>query len=294
MYIAQPRKISDIKPLFTNLAQTSHYQVIFSGLSPGLQKYLNNNGVDPFFIAESVGLLCSSASLPGSIHNTTQIEGNFTGVIERFATTRIFTEIQLDFLIDKEYKVLKFLEYWIQYISSGSGVSQANPGYYYRMRYPNDAKTGYKCDQTQILKFDRDYQNQVQYQFIGMFPLSLSSLPVSYDESQILKASASFNYERYVLGDISSVGLGGINNTFAGINNLFGTNPSTSSQLQYNNTQQSLGNLTEQQINAINAAAYASGTNLNLQGQTSGITLNSTNPTNTSFETGNQVSYLTS
>jgi len=259
--IAQPRKISDIKPLFTNLAQTSHYQVIFGGLSPDLRFYLAQKGVDPLFISESVGLLCSDASLPGSTHDAAQVSGNYTGVIEKFAHTRIFTEIQLQFLIDKEYKVLKFLEHWIEYISSGSYITPSRKGYFYRMKYPID----YKCDQTKILKFDRDYKNEVRYNFFGLFPLSLSSLSVSYNESQILTASASFNYERYVMGDISSLALGGIKNipNQDAINNAFGINPKTIAQVQDNNIQQSLGNLATQQTNIDTALAYAPGTNLN-------------------------------
>ena len=260
MSIAQPRKISDIKPLFTNLAQTSHYQVIFGGLSPDLKFYLAQKGVDSFFISENVGLLCSDASLPGSTHDAAQINGNYTGVIERFAHTRIFTEIQLQFLVDKEYKVLKFLEHWIEYISSGSNITPSRQGYFYRMKYP----TEYKCNQTKILKFDRDYQNEVRYNFFGMFPLSLSSLSVSYNESQILTASASFSYERYVLGNISSLDLGG-NNTKQpnqdAKNNALGINPDTISQVQNNNIQQSLGNLTPQQTNTDISLAY-SGVNL--------------------------------
>ena len=153
MSIAQPRRISDIKPLFSNLAQTSHYQVIFGGLSPDLQSFLFSKGVDPLFIADSVGLLCSNASLPGSTHDTAQINGNYTGVIEKFAHTRIFTEIQLDFLVDKDYKVLKFLEYWIEFISSGSNADKSKAGYFFRMKYPYPDKKlrgGYKCDQTKI------------------------------------------------------------------------------------------------------------------------------------------------
>jgi len=206
--------------------------------------------------------------LPGSTHDTAQINGNYTGVIEKFAHTRIFTEIQLEFLIDKEYKALKFLEYWIEYISSGSNVSQSAPGYYYRMKYPyadkNGRGGGYKCDQTKILKFDRDYLSEVQYNFYGMFPLSLSSLSVSYDESQILKATASFNYERYVVGDLSSLALGGNKNMTnqTATNNALGTNPNTISQAQTDNIQQSLGNLANQQTNAITSQAYGLGTNL--------------------------------
>ena len=42
----QPRRISDIKPLITNLAQTSHYQVQFGSLPPELSSYLLGKGVD--------------------------------------------------------------------------------------------------------------------------------------------------------------------------------------------------------------------------------------------------------
>jgi hypothetical protein len=201
--IARPRKISEIRSLFGNLAQTSQYQVVFGGLSLPLLSHLSIRGVDAAFIGESAGLLCSSASLPGSSLATADITGNYTGVTEKFAHTRIFTQIDLTFLVDKEYKVLKFLEHWIEFIANGSGQNNANPGYFYRMKYP----TLYKCDSTKILKFNRDYKEEVQYNFFGMFPISLSSPTVSYDESQVLTASASFSYERYVPGPVNSLNL---------------------------------------------------------------------------------------
>ena len=38
-------------------------------------------------------------------------------------------------------------------------------GYYHRMEYPND----YKCDETRIIKFDRDYQEELEYKFMVCF-----------------------------------------------------------------------------------------------------------------------------
>ena len=55
--MAKPRRISDIKPLFTNLAQTNQYQVTFGGLSRELQAYLLKRGVDPIFTGDSVNLV---------------------------------------------------------------------------------------------------------------------------------------------------------------------------------------------------------------------------------------------
>ncbi len=197
----RPRKISDFKPLFTNLAQTSHYQVSFGGLSANLRSYLLQRGIDSRFVGESVGLLCNSASLPGSSFATSDIVGNYMGVSEKFAHTRAFTQIDLEFYVDRSYRTLKFLEHWMEFISSGSLASPYNESYYFRMRYPEE----YKTNTTKIVKFDRDYKNFIEYTFYGLFPLSLNSTPVTYESSSILKASASFSYERYVCGRTLSI-----------------------------------------------------------------------------------------
>ena len=192
----RPRKISEFKPLFTNLAQTSHYQVVFCGLSGPLRSYLRLRGIDYRFIGESVGLLCNSASLPGSSFATADIVGNYTGVAEKMAHTRTFTQIDLEFYVDRSYKTIKFLEHWMEFISSGSREQPYKEGYHFRMRYPDE----YKCNASRIIKFYRDYRNYIEYTFYGLFPLTLNSTAISYESSGILKASASFNYERYVCG----------------------------------------------------------------------------------------------
>jgi hypothetical protein len=199
----KPRKISDIKPLFTNLAQTSQYEVRFGAFTGGLRQYLNNRGVDSRFTTESAGLLCNSASLPGSTYATADIAGNYTGLMEKVAHTRIFTPIELSFYVDKEYKVIKFLEHWMEYISNASGISPTTSDYFFKMRYPDE----YKIDYTKIIKFNRDYnsRNELEYSFFGLFPIAMSSVGVSYESSSTLVASATFNYERYVCGKSYSI-----------------------------------------------------------------------------------------
>ena len=201
MSIARPRRISEIKPLFGNLAQTSHYQVIFGGLQPPLQTHLSLRGVDWRFVVEDAGLLCYSASLPGSSLGTADIVGDVTGVTEKMAHTRIFTPIDLTFYVDKEYKMIKFLEHWIEFIASGSRSISIDKGYFFRMKYPAD----YKTDATRILKFDRDYNNEIEYNFVGLFPTSMYSPTIAYNDSQVLTVTASFSYERYVCGSIRSL-----------------------------------------------------------------------------------------
>ena len=210
--MVRPKKISEFKPLLTNVAQTSHYQVFFDGLSPDLFTFLGSKNVDRRFITESSGLLCSAASIPGSALATSDIFGNFTGVQEKFAHTRIFSEMSLEFYVDKNYKMIKFFEHWMDYISSGSeerkisSFSKASPGYFYRMRYPK-GNSGYKCDKTKIVKFNVDYKKEIEYTFIGMFPINLASTPVQYGNSDVLRVNCTFNYERYIAGESTNLSI---------------------------------------------------------------------------------------
>lgn len=173
---------------------------MFGGLNGELSGYLNQRGVNTKFITEESGLLCSSASIPGSSLATADINGNFMGMQEKMAHTRIFTEMQLEFYVDSDYRMIKFLEHWMEYIVSGGSPQSIGPGYYYRMQFPEQ----YKCDQTKIIKFDRNGDKELQYKFFKLFPKNLTSIPVSYGTSNILKVSASFEYERYVSGKITS------------------------------------------------------------------------------------------
>ena len=159
--------------------------------------------MDSRYITEQIGLLCNRAVLPGSSFATADIIGNYTGVAEKMAHTRTFVQMDLEFYVDNKYNSLKFLEHWIEFISSGStttaggdSVDPTDKGYYFRMRYPSE----YKCDETRIVKFERNYQRYIEYRFFGLFPISLSSTPVTYEGSQILKATASFHYDRYISG----------------------------------------------------------------------------------------------
>lgn len=192
-----PKKVSDLKSTLMNVAQASHYEVLFGGFPYKLKDSLSYRGVDSDFISRAAGLLCYDASLPGSTLATTTVEGNFTGVQQQYAHTRLFNNITLGFYCDSDYKVLKFFEYWIEYISGAGTADTRSRGYFYRMRYPDQ----YKCEGMRIAKFDRDYKKGVQYNFISLFPVSVSSTPVSYENpNSILRISVDFNFDRYIMG----------------------------------------------------------------------------------------------
>ena len=199
----RPRPISDFLPRFQNVAQTSQFIVKFAlpySTSSGLRSFLRRKGVNDRFVTEDAGLLCSDAVLPGSAMASLDTRGDYQGVIERMAHTRNFTQINLEFYVDNEYKSMKFLEHWMEYIT-GSIRNPADDAYFYQLHYPVE----YKSNDTRIVKFERDYNRFLEYRFIGLFPLALNSTRVSYNNSQVLKASASFSFDRYVCGESSSL-----------------------------------------------------------------------------------------
>lgn len=240
--MVRPRRISQIKSTVTNLAQTSHFRVNFGGLSGPLRTHLLSRGVGPLFVGDDISLLCCGASLPGSSFASVDVLGNYIGVSEKMAHTRVFNQIDLDFYVDKQYKVIKFLEHWMEFISSGSYQNPNSGGYFFRMQYP----ILYKTDQTRIIKFEKDYNRTIEYTFYGLFPIAITSMPVNYGpSSEILKVSVSFNYDRYVCGQTSSLSffLGIANNIINFINNPFPINTfQSSSNPPIPRTGSSLGN----------------------------------------------------
>jgi len=242
-----PQQISRILPKFQNVAQTSHFLVRF-GLPPGetynrntLRGHLRAKGVDSRFQLDDIGLLCSNAFLPGSAFATINTVGDYQGVVERFAHTRNFTQITLEFYVDNLYKSLKFLEHWMEYISGASQPNVADNAYHFRMRYPEE----YKSNETRIIKFERNYRQFIEYNFRGLFPLSLSSTRVSYENSQVLKASCSFSYDRYIAGETTSFSFDkgtALNNKIDGQTNAYNMRYNTINQNVFSRSSSSNGN----------------------------------------------------
>ena len=88
----------------------------------------------------------------------------------------------------------------MEYIT-GAISNPADDAYFYQLHYPSE----YKSNDTRIVKFERNYKQFLEYRFIGLFPLALNSTRVSYNGSQVLKASASFSFDRYICGESSSL-----------------------------------------------------------------------------------------
>ena len=193
------KTVADIKKNLLAPATTSHFEVEIPIIG-ALSKWENEAGGQA-----QINLMCSDASLPGSNLATLEVNSDRTGVTEKFAYRRIFDDrIDLTFYVEVGgYSPIKFFEQWMDYITGAATGEQnelRNKQYFYRMKYPND----YIADQgLKITKFEKDYtDNVLEYEFIRSFPLSISSMPVSYDGSSLLKCSVSMSYIRYVVKNL--------------------------------------------------------------------------------------------
>jgi len=187
-----PKSVSEIKSALLRPALTSHFEVEIPFPS-GLRSLLGVN-------QGNLNLSCSEASLPGSQLATLEQRNDHTGVTEKHAYRRQFDDrIDLTFYVDAgNYTSIRFFEAWISYamgedLQTGEN-SIAAKNYNYRARYPNE----YIMDQgLTVTKFERDYKQQLKYNFVRAFPLSISSMPVSFDASSLLKVTVSMSYIRY-------------------------------------------------------------------------------------------------
>ena len=198
--LVKPYNMAIANRLMGPLAQTNHFLVTISSLTPEVETYLQSfTNASDFrrFLAERGGILCSDASLPTTSYATAEVKDNFMGIPQQFAHTRIYTDIDFTFYVDEKYTLLKIFEGWMEYISSGANpvMEQQTKSFYRRMRYPDS----YKCNTLYINKFEKDFKRTMRYQFINAFPKAMSSVPVSYGSAEILKVTVSFNYDRYIV-----------------------------------------------------------------------------------------------
>ncbi len=210
------RSVADIKSSLLRPALSSVFEVEVglprSSLGTRLRGLLGPE-------QRKLNLMCSDAVLPGSSLATTEMSNDYTGVTERHAYRRIYDEtIDLTFYVDAvNYLPIKFFEEWISSIVNEDQQEAKNPNYFYRVMYPDDyVATGLK-----VIKFERDYHDQysevrhthhrrvrqgsgakIEYEFIRSFPRSITSMPVSYDGSALLKCSVQMTYIRYVMSSV--------------------------------------------------------------------------------------------
>ena len=214
----RPKGLSAIKSNLLKPSLTSHYDVFISEPSgandPGgytWSQYKQENGLTGYS-QDLLHLSCCNATLPGSSLMTHEQMYDYTGVTEKHAYRRAFDgKIDLTFYVmispsnvntqtatPNRYLPIRFFEGWMKYISSEKADRITAQNYSYRMRYPRDYYGGLS-----VIKYERDYNAYLTYNFISVYPISVNSMPVSYEASELLKTTVSLSYTRYYITDVA-------------------------------------------------------------------------------------------
>ena len=222
--------IPNASPIFSKLAISTQFKVSLdlvrrsaSGNNLGLFEYLTNCGLfnDTTSTSQKYDFLCSQASLPGASFDVSEEMGSRQGMIERFASRRVYNQFDLTFYIDDNYDTLRMFEEWMNYINpvyneangryDGAEGSQLNAyrerNTYSRFRYPDDYRR-----MISITKFERDFLKNpneknntfknmplLTYRFIDTFPVSINAVPMSYSDSTFLEVTVVFAYLRHTI-----------------------------------------------------------------------------------------------
>lgn len=212
------RSVADIKHRLFHPALTSHYECnfhipnSFSSLFQGTaSNFIGKTVPVTSELTNLITLSCCESSLPGSNLATHELNNDFTGVTQRHAYRRLYDDrADFTFYVDTSYNQIKLFERWMQFIVGEQITNSDKLNSHYRMMYPKTYKTTIyitKFERTATPKVGPGPQNEsnesydgtkLYYSFFNAFPISVASMPVSYESSSLLKCTVSFTYDRYV------------------------------------------------------------------------------------------------
>ena len=200
--------LSAIKDRLLKPSLTSHYICQFQVPNTGfITERIDTNATKLY---DKVSLPCFEASLPGSSLMTNEINDDHTGVTERHAYRRQYDD-RADFTFyvgAEDHYVIRLFEAWMSYaMNEQYGNFAAANNYHYRAEFPDNYSTGGpNGGALSITKFEKDFatsKTSLVYNFVRAFPISINSMPLSYDSSDLLKCTVSLSYSRYWIEQLS-------------------------------------------------------------------------------------------
>ena len=198
-------RIDRIRSTVARPSLDTFYEVNFSfgkyqtwlGQTPGKRR---TQGTD---FMQKMSLMCTQAEIPGTSFTPQSAIGHRQGIQEEFPNLRNFPPLNVVFYADADHVILEVLESWMSYINPifESGIRDNNA--FARFNYPEDYK-----ETIHVTKFERDtfieesrnasYQSDItSYEFVNVWPIDLTSMRVAYGDSNVLRCSVQFAYDRF-------------------------------------------------------------------------------------------------
>jgi hypothetical protein len=205
------RLMSELKSRIMTPATTSHYEVFFQ--APGkIESDIKSSGRYNLALSSDdkilINLSCSDTTLPGSSFMTHEATNDRAGVTEQHVYRRSYdNEMDFTFMVDRNYIILRYFEAWMASITNEDkfDFDPTVKASRYIVKFPKD----YQADYISITKFEKDVdrpdeQTQLRHTLIGAYPKAINSVPVSYDQSDLLKVTVTMSFIRYHIQSLGS------------------------------------------------------------------------------------------
>jgi hypothetical protein len=166
---------------------------------------------------EFMEFFCDEAQLPNVNTATGQQVGLYTGMSAiDYPVSRVYTEIQLGFMLDADLTILKFLNKWHSYIfgESSGGTLQENRTT--RVRYRSEYAGTIKIVKSELGPNSTTERQPITYVLEQAYPYAIDAIPLQFGSSQITKVTAQFKYQRHYTIDKNITGVKG---TVTGMDN---------------------------------------------------------------------------
>ena len=202
--------LPNFQDYLSNPALNNQYKVsldLTTGV-PGtsdLNSWLTGCGVFDGHPPSRFDFMCSETMIPGMTLDPFMESGTRQGIKEYFPKARNFTDMAMQFYVSSDYQALRLFQEWMNFInpvynSSGSTLKSGSPSGdpeidtagFFRQRYPVTFKRNIS-----LTKFERNQEEAISFQFLNAFPTDIASMPLTYDNGQILQVSVTFKYDRY-------------------------------------------------------------------------------------------------
>ncbi len=179
----------------------TQFQVIFS--FGNYQSWLREIGGDiprartaGLDFKQKMSIMCTEAEIPGTSFEISTATGHHQGIEEQFPNFRTYPPLNLTFYVDADHVILEVFEMWMSFINPIRN-NKRNFNAYSRFSYPEDYK-----EIIHISKFERDaFTNKSSrisaYEFVNVWPTNMTSMRVAYGNSNVLRLSVRFAYDRF-------------------------------------------------------------------------------------------------
>ena len=153
---------------------------------------------------EIIEYFCDEVQLPNINTATGTQNGLYTGLGSvDYPHTRVFTELQISFLLDANLEALKFLNDWYFFIfnetpiEKGVGAQFELENRTTRVRYKNEYAATIRIIKAEMGGNDSTERQSIEYVLEKAYPYAIDAVPLQFGTAQLLRVTGQFKYQRH-------------------------------------------------------------------------------------------------